>query len=180
MLVGGGADHLHIHVHGVGDFLHAAFDDIGDAELLADLAQIVRRAFVLLGRRSGDHLQVGYLREAGEDFVLNSFREIGVLLFIAEVFEGQDSDRLLRDDRRCRRFGASHTGSISGRVTTDNNQSDRSHHTNDHDINPSVTFPASLRGQIDIFRTLQSFWGEFKSPRDHERDRKSDDDCEHD
>ena len=34
MLVGGGTDQLHIDVHGVGDFLHAAFEDVGDAELL--------------------------------------------------------------------------------------------------------------------------------------------------
>ena len=80
MLVGGGTDQLHIHVHGVGDFLHAAFDDIGDAELLTDFAQVVRRAFVLLSRGSGDHLQVGNLREASEDFVLNPFGEIGVAL----------------------------------------------------------------------------------------------------
>ncbi len=95
VLVGGGADHLHIHVHGVGDFLHAAFDDIGDAELLTDFAQVVRRAFVLLGRGAGDDFEIGDLRKAGENFVLNPFGEVTVGFLVAEIFERQNGDRFV-------------------------------------------------------------------------------------
>ena len=42
-----------------------------------------------------------------------------------------------------------------------------------------MTFPASLRGQIDIFRTFQALRRQFKRPCDDERDGKSGHDCEH-
>ena len=51
--------------------------------------------------------------------------------------------------------------------------------SHDHDINPSVTFPASLRGQIDIFRTFQALRRQFKRPCDDERDGEPGHDCQH-
>ena len=50
MFVGSDADQLHVDVHGVGNFLNATFEQIGDAKLFPDLAQIVRRPFVFLRR----------------------------------------------------------------------------------------------------------------------------------
>jgi len=66
-------------------------------------------------------------------------------------------------------------------VATDKKQSERKRSANDHDKNPSMPSRLSRRScTIDIFRTLQSFRGQFECPRDHERDWKSDHDCEHD
>ena len=50
-------DQLHIDVHRVAGFLHAAFEQIGYAELLADFAQVIRRAFVFLGGSARDDFQ---------------------------------------------------------------------------------------------------------------------------
>ena len=69
---------------------------------------------------------------------------------------------------------------ISRRVATDKNQSDRKRRANDHDVNPGVGFPLSLRSKIDIFRAFQSLRRQFKCPRDHERDRKADYNRQHD
>ena len=44
MRVGARVDQLRIHPHFVGRALHTAFEDMRHAELLADLAQIARRA----------------------------------------------------------------------------------------------------------------------------------------
>ena len=69
---------------------------------------------------------------------------------------------------------------ISRRIATDKNQSNRKRRANDHDVNPRVRFSASLPGKIDVFRALQSLRSQFKRPRDHERDRKPNHNCEHD
>jgi hypothetical protein len=47
-------DQLHVHAHGVAALLHASFQDVGDAKLLCDLAQVFRRAFVMLRRWARD------------------------------------------------------------------------------------------------------------------------------
>ena len=51
--------------------LHAAFKDIGNAKLLAHLAQVVRRAFVFLGGGSRDHFQISDFCEVSQDLVLD-------------------------------------------------------------------------------------------------------------
>jgi hypothetical protein len=66
MRVGAGIDQLGVDPDAVASALHAAFEHMGDAELLADLAQVpFASAFVLHGRRATDHFQVRDLREVG-------------------------------------------------------------------------------------------------------------------
>ena len=52
---------------------------------------------ILLRRSARNHFQVRDLRQPRQDFVLNAFGEISVRLVLAQVLEGQDGDRFLRD-----------------------------------------------------------------------------------
>jgi len=54
-------DQLHVHADGVAALLHTSFQDVSDAKLAGDLAQVFRRAFVMLRRCARDDLQVGDL-----------------------------------------------------------------------------------------------------------------------
>jgi len=85
----------------------------------------------------------------------------------------------LRDDRSCRRFGASHTGSISGRVTTDKNQSGRSRRTKRSQCKSKRDVSCFLARPDRHLPFVSGLAASFKRPRDDERDGKSDDDCEH-
>ena len=88
------------HPHFVGRALHTAFDDMCYAELLADLAQIARRAaFVLPDSRAADDFQVGDSRKGGQNLVLHALGEEGVGFFFAQVFERKHRDRFCVDDR---------------------------------------------------------------------------------
>ena len=62
VFVRGHADELDIDVCGIANLLDATFKNVGYAELLADFAQIVRRAFVFLSRGARDDLQSRDLR----------------------------------------------------------------------------------------------------------------------
>ena len=76
------------------DFLHAAFEDVGHAELLRDLGQVARLALILLGRSARDHFQVRDLRQPRQDFVLDAAGEILVRLVFAQTRERQHGDAL--------------------------------------------------------------------------------------
>ena len=81
-------DELRVHSHFPAGALHAAFEQMSDAELLADLRQVALRAtFILHDRSAADHFQVRDLRQVGQDFILHAVCEIGVLLVIAQVVE---------------------------------------------------------------------------------------------
>ena len=69
--------------------------------------------------------------------------------------------------------------SISGRVATNKNQSNRKRRAEDHSVNPRMRFSLCLRGEIDIFRALQSFRSQLECPCDDKRDGKSNHDCKH-
>ncbi len=99
---GAGVDQLGIHPHLAGDPLHAALEQVRDAELLRDLAQIARcPGFVLHHAGAADHFEVRDLRQVGQDFVLHAVGEKRVLLVVAQVFKRQHGDALGRD--RCGR-----------------------------------------------------------------------------
>ena len=67
-----------------------------DAELLADLAQIARRAaLVLHDARAADHFEIGDLREVGQNLVLHAIGEKGVLFVAAQIFKGKHGDAFL-------------------------------------------------------------------------------------
>ncbi len=93
-----GIDQLRVHPNLVAGALHAAFHHMRDAELLADLAQIARRAaFVLHDARAADHLQVGDSRKGGQDLVLDAIGEEFVLFFLAQIFEREHRDAFFRN-----------------------------------------------------------------------------------
>ena len=100
MRIVGGFDQLHVHPHRVAALLHAAFQDVRHAKLAGDLGQVFRRALVMLGRGARDHLQIGDLRQAGQDFVLDAVGKVGVLLVAAQVLERQDRDAIFPAPRR--------------------------------------------------------------------------------
>ena len=56
---------------------------------LRDLRQVSRRAFVVLSRSARDHFQIGDLRQARQDFVLDAVGKVGVGFVLAQVFEGK-------------------------------------------------------------------------------------------
>ena len=88
MGVGPGIDQLRVHPHFARDPLHAAFEEIGDAELPADLAQVARGAAAILHHaRAADHFQVGDPGQVGQDFVLHAVGEDRRSLFLRSGFQ---------------------------------------------------------------------------------------------
>ena len=78
---------LHVHAHGIAALLHTSFQDVSDAKLRSDVAQILRHAFVMLRGRTRDHLQIGDLRQARQNFVLDTVGKVGIGFVVAPVFE---------------------------------------------------------------------------------------------
>ena len=109
--VGASVDELCIDPHPIAGTAHCAFQHMGYAERFADLAQVADTGSILLYRGPADDLQVRDLRQAGENVVVHSVREEGVLPVVAQVFEGQHGDAFLRrpssrgDSRRGRILG---------------------------------------------------------------------------
>src|SRR5881398_2457623 len=89
MGISGCLDQLHVHAHGVTALLHAAFQNVGNAKLLGDLPQILRRALIVLGRSARDDLQIGDLGQSGQNLVLDPIGEVGVRSIVTEVFKGR-------------------------------------------------------------------------------------------
>ena len=61
MHISGGVNELNVDPHLIACLLHAALEDMGDAELLRDLSQISRVAFKTLGRRAKSLLRSAIL-----------------------------------------------------------------------------------------------------------------------
>ena len=97
MRIGPGIDELHVDAHFVAGFLHTAFENGRDAELLRNCLQIFRLALVFRGRSARDHFQIGDARELGQDFILNAVGEISGALVVTQIFEWQHRNRFLRD-----------------------------------------------------------------------------------
>ena len=93
MRVGPRVDQLRIYPNLIGSTLHAAFDNMSHAELLADFAQIARcAAFVLHDARAADDFQVGNSGQMGQDFILHALGEEGVCFFFAQIFKRKHRD----------------------------------------------------------------------------------------
>ena len=87
-------DQLHIDPHLVVRLLHTPFENVHHPELLRDLTQIGRHGLEPLGRSPRDHFQVGDLRQPRQNFILNAFRKKRISLFLAQIVEWEDGDRL--------------------------------------------------------------------------------------
>ena len=103
MLVACRVDQLHVDAHRVAGFLHAAFENVRHAELLPISRQIFRAGSCMRGRSARDDFQRADLGQPSQDFVLDAFGEIGVVLVAAQVFERQHRDRFFRDRGWCGR-----------------------------------------------------------------------------
>ena len=55
MSVGGCVNELHVHAHLLSGTLDAALQNVHDAKLLRDLAQVIRRTFVTRGRSARNY-----------------------------------------------------------------------------------------------------------------------------
>ena len=97
MFVSSGTDQLHIDVHRIGNFLHTAFEQVGDPKLLPDFTQIVGRTLVFLRRTTRNNLKRRDLGEARQNLVLNSFREVGIGFIVAQIIEWEHSNAFGRD-----------------------------------------------------------------------------------
>ena len=86
---GGDVDELSGDAHLIAVLAHAAFDDVTDAEFLADLPVMDRLAPVDKGRVAGDHVEPAQLRQRGDDVLGDAFRKIFLRGFAADVDEGQ-------------------------------------------------------------------------------------------
>ena len=86
---------------------HAAFEDIADAELAADLPDIDRLALVGKGGGAGDDKAVRNKREVGGQIVGDAVGEIFLLRVVRQIRERQD------DDRQAGRCGACSGGRLA-------------------------------------------------------------------
>src|SRR5947209_13837916 len=103
-------------------------------------------------------MQVGDLREPGQNFVLNAIGKISVGLVFAPVFEGQDRDALVRND-----FAAL---SPTGNALVDQERDNKHEHADDNEIEDPTRDATSgpHLSDVDLFRADDSLGGEFVEP----------------
>ena len=103
---GGHVDELGGDADVVAVLAHAAFDDVADAELLADL--LVVDGFLLVDERGipRDHIEPAQLRQRGDDVLADAFGKIFLLLLAGQVGKRQHRDRgaIERRQRRMQRL----------------------------------------------------------------------------
>ena len=92
MRVGESINELHIHANLIVCFLHAAFENIRDAELLRNLREIIRRTFEMLSGCARNHFQIGDLGQPCENLILHPFGKKRVGFVFAQILERQHSD----------------------------------------------------------------------------------------
>src|SRR4029079_19351067 len=175
---------LHIHPHLIVGFLNASLNNVSDAKLLGDLAQISRRAFIFFGRGPRDDFQIADLCQSSEDFVLHTFCKIGVVRIAAEVIERQNCNRFIRNcsglalkarPRLRLRYGSRRSG--DGAVATEKKQPDRHEHAHNDYINPDVLLSScSRRHRVRGFGTLNSLRRQLEHPGENQRNRQTRDD----
>ena len=101
--VGRRFDELRINSEPIADALDAAFQKMGDAQLLSDLTRVARiSAFIKVRRRAADNLEVGDSRKVGGDFILHADGEKRVLLIVAKIIKRQHGDALFGNRRQRR------------------------------------------------------------------------------
>src|SRR3954463_5825982 len=110
MSIGPRVDKLDMDPEAISRALNAALEEVRDAELLADLAQVSRvSALIKVGRRPADYFEVRDLRQVRKNLVLHTRDEVSIFFVAAEIFEWQDSDAFFRDavsGRARLRFGS--------------------------------------------------------------------------
>jgi hypothetical protein len=104
-----GVDELHVDAHAGAAALDAAFEDVADVQVAADLPQIDGLAFVGEGRVAPDDKRASNARKIGGQALGDPVDEMILLRITAEIGERQDDDRQARRagffGRRGRRLG---------------------------------------------------------------------------
>ena len=85
--IGARVDELGVDPHPVRVSPHGSFENVSDAERLADFTDVARAGPILAHRSAADHFQVRDLGQIGQNVVLDTVGKIGVLLIVAQVFE---------------------------------------------------------------------------------------------
>src|SRR5690242_8558722 len=98
-------DQLNIDVHAITGFLHAPLQKGGDAKLLRNLGQIVRRTFETLSRATRNNFELSDLGKTRHDLVLNALGKINILGIGTETLKRQNSDAFVQ---RSRSYGTSY------------------------------------------------------------------------
>ena len=70
-------------------FLHAAFDEVGNAEGLPKFALVLRFPAVGRNAAAADHLQRGDIRQLGDDSFLDAIGEVSVVCVVVKNIEWQ-------------------------------------------------------------------------------------------
>jgi len=84
-----GIDQLHVDLYLVAEAPHAAFQDITDPKVLADLLHIDRFPFEAEGGAAGDHEAVGDAREVGGQILGDGVSEIFLLRIVGQIGKRQ-------------------------------------------------------------------------------------------
>ena len=100
VVVGPRVDELGIDPDAVAGASHRAFEDMGDTERFADLAQVARASAILLHRGATDDFQVGDSGQARKNVVVHAFGKESVLAIVAQIFKRKNGDAFLRHRRR--------------------------------------------------------------------------------
>ena len=108
MTAGFGVDELHVDAHAAAAALDAAFENIADVQLAADLLQVDRLALVGEGGVAPDHERAPNAREVGRQALRHPIDEMLLLRVAADIGERQD------DDREARRGGFFGRGAGAG------------------------------------------------------------------
>ena len=112
MVAGLGVDELHVDAHAVSAALDAAFEDIADVQLAADLFQIDGFALVGEGGVAPDHERAANARKIGRQALGDPVDEMLLLRIAADIGERQDDDREARRVVACSARGRSGAGAV--------------------------------------------------------------------
>src|SRR4029453_16872300 len=97
LAVGTRIDQLRVDANPPARALDGTFQHMRDAERLCDLAQITAgTALVLQCRSAADDFQISSFCQSPDDFVLDSIREVNVLLLTAQIFKRKNSNAFFR------------------------------------------------------------------------------------
>src|ERR1051326_8645283 len=90
---------LDIDANLLAGLLDASFQYIRDAKLLGDLRKIRGPALKLLRGCARNYFEIGELRQARQNFILDAFSKVGVRLVVAKIFKWQNCNAFFRDRR---------------------------------------------------------------------------------
>ena len=93
-----GMDQLRLDAHGVAEAVHAALENVVDAQRLADAAQVFRAVLVGEGGTLAGDAKLAGARECRDDLDCQAVAERIVVAIGAEIAERQDGDGIAAAD----------------------------------------------------------------------------------